>query len=226
MDDKAGNSSVESAENTSSVKKAAKPKSTKSQRPKSSHPPTSEMVNAAIKELKDRKGSSLQAIKKYIASTYKVDGEKLAPFIKRYLKSAVTSGAVVQTKGKGASGSFKLSTIKSSESKKIHRTVKVSKLKKPKKSVEKKTSPIRKPVSPKKSNPPKKTEDAKKSTAVKKSTVKTAQKPEKVEKVKSVTESKAISKSKKTTKAPAAKTRTPKPKKAAASRTVKSAAKK
>ncbi|XP_045466720.1 histone H1B-like [Harmonia axyridis] len=66
------------------------------------------MVNNAIKDLKERSGSSLQAIKKFIASNYKVDSEKLAPFIKKYLKSAVQSGSLVQTKGKGASGSFKL----------------------------------------------------------------------------------------------------------------------
>ncbi|XP_045466695.1 uncharacterized protein LOC123675387 [Harmonia axyridis] len=59
-------------------------------------------------DLKERSGSSLQAIKKFIASNYKVDSEKLAPFIKKYLKSAVQSGSLVQTKGKGASGSFKL----------------------------------------------------------------------------------------------------------------------
>ncbi|KAF9810277.1 hypothetical protein SFRURICE_010739, partial [Spodoptera frugiperda] len=52
--------------------------------------------------------SSLQAIKKYIAAQYKVDAEKLAPFIRKYLKSAVESGTLIQTKGKGASGSFKL----------------------------------------------------------------------------------------------------------------------
>ncbi|XP_076659980.1 histone H1-like [Halictus rubicundus] len=72
------------------------------------HPSTADMVKAAIKELKDRKGSSLQAIKKYISTTYKTDGDKWSPFIKRYLKTALTSGAVVQTSGKGASGSFKL----------------------------------------------------------------------------------------------------------------------
>ncbi|PSN36766.1 hypothetical protein C0J52_26091 [Blattella germanica] len=55
-------------------------------------------------------GSSLQAIKKYIAVNYKVDPEKFAPFIKKYLKSAVASGELVQTKGKGASGSFKLAS--------------------------------------------------------------------------------------------------------------------
>nr|CAH7730109.1 unnamed protein product [Callosobruchus chinensis] len=44
--------------------------------------------------LKERGGSSLQAIKKYIAANYKVDAEKVAPFIKRYLKSSVASGAL------------------------------------------------------------------------------------------------------------------------------------
>lgn len=75
---------------------------------KPSHPPTATMVNAAIKTLKERGGSSLQAIKKYISSTYKVDAEKLAPFIRKYIKNAVASGKLVQTKGNGAAGSFKL----------------------------------------------------------------------------------------------------------------------
>lgn len=92
-------------------KKAAAPKS-KKPRSKPTHPRTSEMVNAAIKALKERAGSSLQAIKKYIASTYKVDAEKHAPFIRKYLKSAVASGILVQTKGKGAAGSFRLASAK------------------------------------------------------------------------------------------------------------------
>lgn len=96
------------------TKKAAgikKPKTTPS------HPPTQQMVDAAIKTLKERGGSSLMAIKKYIAATYKVDVQKLAPFIKKYLKSAVVSGKLVQTKGKGAAGSFKLSASASKEPK-------------------------------------------------------------------------------------------------------------
>nr|XP_022909886.1 histone H1-III-like [Onthophagus taurus] len=83
-------------------------KKKKSQRSKATHPPTSEMVNNAIKTLQERNGSSLQAIKKYMASNYKVDAEKMAPFIKKFLKTAIAAGAIVQTKGKGASGSFKL----------------------------------------------------------------------------------------------------------------------
>jgi len=71
----------------------------KKPRSKPAHPRTSEMVYNAIKSLKERGGSSLQAIKKYIAANYKVDSEKHAPFIKKYLKTAVSTGDLVQTKG-------------------------------------------------------------------------------------------------------------------------------
>lgn len=100
-------------------KKAKKAPAAGSKKPKSTptHPPTQQMVDAAIKTLKERGGSSLLAIKKYIAATYKVDVQKLAPFIKKYLKGAVVSGKLVQTKGKGAAGSFKLSTAASKEPK-------------------------------------------------------------------------------------------------------------
>jgi histone H1/5 len=89
---------------------AKKEKKAENPRAKPSHPPTPEMVNNAIKGLKERRGSSLQAIKKFVAANYKVDAEKVAPFIKKYLKGAVASGSPVQTKGKGASGSFKLAS--------------------------------------------------------------------------------------------------------------------
>ncbi|XP_044572131.1 uncharacterized protein LOC116655980 [Drosophila ananassae] len=82
-----------------------------------SHPPTQQMVDASIKNLKERGGSSLLAIKKYITATYKCDAQKLAPFIKKYLKSAVANGKLIQTKGKGASGSFKLSASAKKEPK-------------------------------------------------------------------------------------------------------------
>lgn len=87
----------------------------KKPRVKPNHPKTSEMVLTAVKDLRERGGSSLQAIKKYISKNYPVDAEKLNPFIKKYLKSAVTTGALIQTKGKGASGSFKLPTTEKSD---------------------------------------------------------------------------------------------------------------
>uniref|UniRef100_A0A1A9W0R0 H15 domain-containing protein n=1 Tax=Glossina brevipalpis TaxID=37001 RepID=A0A1A9W0R0_9MUSC len=74
-----------------------------------SHPSTQLMVDGAIKNLKERGGSSLLAIKKYINGTYKCDSQKLDRFIKKYLKTSVANGKLIQTKGKGASGSFKLS---------------------------------------------------------------------------------------------------------------------
>ena len=87
---------------------AASPKKAKKPAKKPDHPPVASMVDAALKNLKERKGSSLAAIKKYIAANYKVDVAKLAPFIRRYLKKAVADGKLSQTKGSGASGSFKI----------------------------------------------------------------------------------------------------------------------
>ncbi|XP_076659977.1 uncharacterized protein LOC143363253 [Halictus rubicundus] len=239
MEDKTSSGNTAVAENQSSgsspAKKAGKSKA-KPQRTKSSHPPTSEMVNNAIKELKDRKGSSLQAIKKYIASTYKVDGEKLAPFIKRYLKTAVTSGAVVQTKGKGASGSFKLSAPKGTAETKSKSSKRVAKKAESadKKPVEKKPASPKKPAAkkPAAKKPAAKKPAAKKPAAVKKAPaspkkVKTpaAKKADAAAKQKAAAQTKSLSKTKKATKAPAAKTKTPKPK-TAKSPKAKAAAKK
>lgn len=130
------------------TKKAAGPKKPAS---KPSHPPTAEMVKSAIKTLKERGGSSLQAIKKYISATYKVDAEKLAPFIRKYLKSAVASGALVQTKGKGAAGSFKLSAAAPKEKKpKAAKKPAAKKEKKPAAAKKPKAAAAKKPKSPKK----------------------------------------------------------------------------
>ncbi len=105
---------------------AATPKKAAAKKPakKPDHPSTAAMVNAAIKNLKERKGSSLAAIKKYIAANYKVDVNKLAPFIRRYLKKAVEAGKLTQTKGSGASGSFKIGKATEEKPKKVKKTPK------------------------------------------------------------------------------------------------------
>ena len=95
------------AETTTAASAPAK-KATKKPKAKPAHPKTSQMVGDAIKALKDRKGSSLAAIKKHIVANNKVDADKIAPFIRRYIKKAVADGTLVQTKGTGANGSFKL----------------------------------------------------------------------------------------------------------------------
>merc|ERR1712100_753746 len=75
------------------AKKAAKPKKP------AAHTPSSAMVKAAIKALADKKGSSLAAIKKYVAANYKVDIVKISPFIRKALKKGVESKALIQVKG-------------------------------------------------------------------------------------------------------------------------------
>ena len=142
-----------------SPKKAAKAKKPAA---KPTHPPTASMVNAAIAALKDRKGSSLPAIKKYIAATYKVDAAKLAPFIRKYLKKAVADGKLAQTKGSGASGSFKLAKPAAPEKKAVKKPAKKPAAKKsPKKAAKK---PAAKKAAKK---TPKKEKKAKKPAAAK-----------------------------------------------------------
>jgi len=76
-----------------------------------SQPTIAAMVLSAIKELKEKNGSSLQAIKKYLAANYKIDSAKSAPFIGRFLRRAVVKGTLDRTKGSGALGRFKLPVV-------------------------------------------------------------------------------------------------------------------
>ncbi|KAK2172113.1 hypothetical protein NP493_991g00021 [Ridgeia piscesae] len=118
-----------------------------------SHPPVSEMVNKALLGIKARGGSSMTAIKKYITDTYRVDGDKMKPYIKRYVKGALETGKLVQTKGQGAAGSFRLGA------KMLHQmTTKPSKTTKPKatKLKAKKASPKAKRSTSKTKGKPKK----------------------------------------------------------------------
>ena len=127
---------------------------------KADHPSTAAMVVAAITALKDRKGSSLAAIKKYIAANYKVDAAKLAPFVRRFLKKAVADGKLTQVKGTGASGSFKLA--------KVEKPKKVKKPKAAKKPAAKKVKKAKKPAAKKAKKPAaKKEKKAKKPKAAK-----------------------------------------------------------
>ena len=158
------------------AKKASKPKA------KPAHPPTSVMVVAAVKALKERNGSSLPAIKKYIAANYKVDVAKLAPFIKKALKSLTEKGKLVQTKGKGASGSFKLAAAAKAE--------------KPK---------AKKPKTPKKKSSPKKKAAAKKPAGEKKEKKKASPKKKAAAKPKKAKTPKKAAAKKPAAKKPAAK---------------------
>merc|ERR1712014_6425 len=85
------------------AKKAAKPKAP------AAHPKYSVMIAAAIGALKDRTGSSRQAILKYVCANYKVDAAKAGQHLRMALKAGIKKGSLKMAKesGKGA-GKFKL----------------------------------------------------------------------------------------------------------------------
>merc|ERR1711934_935616 len=126
---------------------AAAPKVAKAKKPakKAEHPPSAVMVLAAVKALKESKGSSLAAIKKYIAANNKVDIVKISPFIRKAVKKLVADKKIIQVKGVGASGRFK--AVKAEKPK-------VKKVKKPKKKTAKKAKTPKKAA--KKAKTPKK----------------------------------------------------------------------
>ena len=93
------------------------------------HPPYADMIKAALLALKERNGSSRQAIEKYIKANYKVD--EVGSHLKMALKRGATSGKFVHTKGVGASGSFKLAKEEMKEKKPMKKPAAKNKPKKP-----------------------------------------------------------------------------------------------
>jgi len=130
--------------------KASSPKKAKkaSAKPKtpSNHPKYLDMAAAAITALKERNGSSRQAILKYISANYKVgnDAKSVNSRLKLALKNGVKKGALKQAKGTGASGSFKVAekpkVKKAKTPKKAAKKPATKKAKTPKKAVKKATT--------------------------------------------------------------------------------------
>merc|ERR1711992_257202 len=122
------------------VKKAAKP---------AAHPPYANMIVAAIKALKDKKGSSRQAILKYVVANNKVaDADKAAVRVKLALRKMVAAKKVVAAAaaGKKGAGSFKLPAKEPAAKK--------PKAKKAKKPAAKKPKAAKKPAEPKAAKKP------------------------------------------------------------------------
>uniref|UniRef100_A0A8C8R5S2 H15 domain-containing protein n=1 Tax=Pelusios castaneus TaxID=367368 RepID=A0A8C8R5S2_9SAUR len=90
---------------TSTKKPKKAPASSKARKP--SGPSVTELISKAVSASKERRGLSLAALKKVLAAGG-YDVEKNNSRIKLGLKSLVSKGILVQTKGTGASGSFKL----------------------------------------------------------------------------------------------------------------------
>merc|ERR1712227_1172435 len=118
---------------------AAKPAKAKKPAKKAERPPSGVMVLAAVKALKDKKGSSLPAIKKYIAANYKVDVAKISPFIRKAIKKLVADKKLIQTKA-----SFKAAKEKKPKAKKPKKTAAKKTPKKAKKTAAKKAKTAKK----------------------------------------------------------------------------------
>merc|ERR1712064_240740 len=128
---------------------------------KAADPKYSVMIAAAITSLKDRTGSSRQAILKYICANYKVDAAKAAVQVRLALKRGVAKGALkmARASGKGA-GSYKV--VKAEKPKKV------KKAKKPKAKKPKKVKKAKKPAAKKAAKKPAAKKPAAKKAAPKK----------------------------------------------------------
>lgn len=73
------------------------------------HPKYSQMINESIAALKERNGSSRQAILKYIMANYNVlpDERIVNNHIKMSIRAGIKSGKLKQIKGSGACGKLK-----------------------------------------------------------------------------------------------------------------------
>ena len=154
---------VEAASPEKSKKKTAAPKKP------ADHPKFIVMVTAAVEDLKERGGSSRQAIVKYIMKNYNVGDNATAvnSRVKTALKAGVKAGTLKQAKGTGATGSFKIG-----EKPKAEKKPKKQVVKKPKSPAKK---AIKKPTTPKKAA--EKKPAVKKTAAKKAAPKKTAAKP-------------------------------------------------
>jgi len=129
-------------------KKATPTKSTKTAAAAPQHASYQDMIKDAISNLKERNGSSRQAIKKYIKANNKLGATTDAQY-SSHINKALATGEKngVFDRPKGASGPVKL-----------------------KKPGDKKAAPAAKPKTETKAAPPKKAAGAKKATATKKTT--------------------------------------------------------
>jgi histone H1/5 len=181
------------ADVATAVVKASKKKTVAKPKKPAVHPAYIEMIQKGIADLKERGGSSRQALLKYIVANYKVGDNQVAinARVKTALKSGVKSGSLKQLKGTGASGSFRLGEVKKA-AKPQKETVA-----KPKKTV-KSPKKVKKPTAAKtsKSTTPKKSKTVVKKPAKPKKVAKspkktTAAKPKKAKTPKKKTATKA-----------------------------------
>ncbi|MBN3299913.1 H1 protein, partial [Amia calva] len=150
---------------------AKAPRKKAAPKPKKTGPSVADLIVKAVSASKERSGVSLAALKKSLnADGYDVEKNKAR--VKVAVRSLVSKGTLLQTKGTGASGSFKLNKKQTEEKKPVKKVAAKPKkpaakkpvaAKKPKTAVKKtvaaKKSPkkVKKPAAaPKKAKSPKK----------------------------------------------------------------------
>lgn len=139
----------------------------------SAHPKYSEMETQAINILKERRGSSRQAILKYVMANFNVgkDAKLVNDHLDLALGAGVKNKSLRQSKGTGASGSFNIGDREVKAAKKPAKAKKAAKPKaaKPKKA---KKPAAKKAVGEKKAAKPKTKKPKAKKPAVKKAAAK------------------------------------------------------
>jgi len=90
------------------------------------HPPVSEMIPTAIRKLKEnpRKGSSVAAIKGFMAEEWGVNIKSINNKIKNFLINAAEDGEIIRKSGSGAAGRFTLPGMKHKPKKKRKKIIK------------------------------------------------------------------------------------------------------
>lgn len=103
-----------------SPKKKTKENKKKWKQAPANHPHYRDMIKDALTNMKERGGSSRQAILKYIMGNYSINVDEKAAnnHLKMALRAGVKNGTLLQSKGQGASGSFRLGEGKTSNKKK------------------------------------------------------------------------------------------------------------
>merc|ERR1711997_643394 len=141
------------------VKKVAKAK--KPAKP-AAHPPFKAMILAAIPALKERGGSSRQAILKYIVANNKVDAAKAAGPLKLALRKALAAGTIGKVEKPKKAPKAKKPKAKKVVKKKAAKKPAAKKAKKPAKKAAKKPAAKKAAKKPAKKVAPKKKAAAKK----------------------------------------------------------------
>ena len=194
---------------------AKSPKKKTATKPKPAvHPKYVEMVAKAVTALKERGGSSRQAILKYILANFNVgtDAKVVNTHLKIALRNGVKNKSLKQSKGTGASGSFKVGEVpKPAKKKPVKKAVK-PKAAKPK-AAKPKTAKPKKATTPKKKTTTKKTATKKAATKQPAGEKKTA-KPKASKPAAKKTATKKPAAAKKATKSPKKTKPAAKPKKA------------